>query len=763
MRGIRPILQGGTRRARPIIVPGLLFLLAFSLLGLFVACTGPEGTQGSKGDPGPQGLQGVKGDVGPAGTSVGTIEGKIVALATGKGVEKAAVITNPATTSATTDVDGKFKLESVPTGAYTLVASAAGYNAASLKLSVLAGKSAAANLSLNAGEPFAMASVRGVSFRTGDTDVYAGGKLWLTTHYTLKGDAPTHNENRNVTSSLPNVGVGTYVYLQGRETDAAEKKITAWAWKVVGPGESEVKVEDATSRTPRFLADRVGKYEVTVTTTSEEAKKASSSLEVYAGTYVGAATCTACHSGSVKEDAYSKWAATGHATKLITTFPSYTPERDYCIGCHTTGYNETDKANGFDDLAKQAGWDPAKISLTGWLIENKWTVDKIMTSDLGKLANVQCESCHGPGLIHEGIITAKETGAIFQPGVCSQCHPQEAQWRLSGHANTGSAEIHMAEGTSCVECHTGQGYVEIKIRGNKPIFPNMATAEAPATLVEPSQQPPVACAACHDPHLFNDPFNKAAAGAAPNIASLQLRAGERDVTLPAGATVKPALSATCVLCHANKRDVAYKNDYAAGKKTRGVHDNSQADVFYGVGVFDYGKKFTNSAHPAVVKEACIECHMAASPAVEPGADGKMGTTDDVKATGIGGHTWNVAGTYKDKEVQNLGACTTCHKDLTTFNRPAFGDFDADGKIEGVQDEVKGLLDLLGNALPQDATTKDVLATGITDKNTNEAQRKALWNYWLIRNDGSNGVHNTRFAVDVLTETYKQLTGKEVGK
>lgn len=749
-----PSLWGRVRDMSVILPLVGLFLL---VLALSVACAGPVGPLG------PAGPAGATGAAGPPGASVGTIEGKVVALATGKGIEKAALVTVPAITSVTTDAEGKFKLENVPIGVYTLVGSAAGYNSTSLKVSVTAGKTAAANVPLRASEPFYLGGTTGVSFRTLDTDTYPDGKLWLTTHYTLKGDAPTHNENRIVTSGLPNVGVGTYVYMGGRDKDAADKKITAWEWKVVGPGESEVKMENPTSQRPRFKADKIGKYEVTVTTTNEEGKKASSSEEVYAGTYVGATTCATCHSGSVKDDTYSEWLNTGHATKLQTAFASYTPERDYCIGCHTTGYNETDKAGGFDDLAKQAGWDPSKVSLTGWLKENKWTVDQIMASPMGKLADVQCESCHGPGLIHEGVELAKETGALYNPGVCSQCHPQEAQWRSSGHANTGAAEIHMAEGTSCVECHTGQGYVEVKIRGNKAVFPSMATAEQPATLSEPSEQPPVACAACHDPHAFSEPFNKAAAGAAPNIASLQLRATATELTIPAGATVKVGESATCVLCHANKRDVGYKTDFIAGKKTRGVHDNSQADVFYGVGAVDYGQRLSNSKHTSQVKEGCIECHMAPNPAVEPGPDGKMGTADDIKATTVGDHTFYTAGEYKGKEVENLGACTACHKDLTTFNREADADYDGDGKVEGVQDEVKGLLELLASVLPQDATTKDVLSTPITPTNTTEAQRMALWNYWLVRNDGSLGIHNTRFAVDLLTITYKQLTGKEVGK
>ncbi|MBI4297481.1 MAG: carboxypeptidase regulatory-like domain-containing protein [Chloroflexi bacterium] len=733
----------------------IVTVLSVALLLSFAACKGPTGPEG------PQGIQGV---AGPTGTSIGTIEGKVTALATGKGVEKASVTTNPVTVSATTDADGKYKIENVPIGGYSIKATAAGYNAASSQASITAGKSVTANFALAVEEPFALAKVRAVSFRTNDGEKYPAGTLRLTTHYLFdKTPTMTHNENDIVTSGLPNVGVGSYVYLEGREADHADKALSGWEWSVVGPGESTVTVENPTSRTPRFMASKTGKYEVKISATNADGVKASSELVVFAGTYVGQAVCITCHSGSVMPDVFAEFQQTGHTTKLINTYASYSPTSDYCIGCHTTGYNESDKAGGFDDLAKQAGWDSTKESLTAWLKNNKWTVDQIMNSIMGKLANVQCEACHGPGQIHEAILTAKETTALMQPGVCSQCHPQEAQWRNSGHSNTGSVQMHMAEGTSCVECHTGQGFVEVKIRGNAPVFPSQATAEQPATLAEPSQQAPVACAACHDPHAFPEPFNKGTADK-PNIASLQLRV-YGNVTMPNGATVNAQESAVCVSCHANKRDLAYKANYLAGKNSRGPHDNAQADSFYGVNAaaFDFGgSPYSSSPHKAVVTEGCIQCHMAPNPPAPAGA-----VADGVKVVSshgalvlytAGDHTWSMSGAYGDTTIENIGACTGCHAGLTTFNRPAYGDYDGDGVVEGIQDEVTGLLKLVAAQLPVNAAGTRLApnAAGVT-----ELQRQVMWNYDLINNDGSLGVHNAAYAVQVLQRTYKQITGNDV--
>ncbi|MBI3950676.1 MAG: hypothetical protein HY314_09510 [Acidobacteria bacterium] len=601
--------------------------------------------------------------------------------------------------------------------------------------------------------PFPLGKVRAIAFRTGDREVYPDQKVWLTLH----GGYGTHDNNIIVTSGLNNVPLGTYVYLQGRDKDDHDVKITAWSWRATGPRGVQVNIENPTSQYPRFMASDEGRYEVSVTVIKEDGSSANSNLTAYAGRYIGAEQCAMCHNGSIMPDTVTKWRETGHATKFEDTFASYSATSDYCIGCHTTGYNETDRAGGFDDAARLAGWSPDKGSVVEWMLKQGMTLDSVRYSPMSKFMNVQCESCHGPGSIHEGVMMRVHTGGIFSPGVCSQCHPQEVQWRFSGHANTGAKNMEMAGNAGCVACHTGQGFVQVKIRGKAPVFPDAATAENPATLAEPGLQPPVACATCHDPHAFNEPF---AGRYGP--ASLQLRM-HGEVAMPTGVTKDAKESAVCVSCHANRRDPAYKADYQAGKKTRGPHGNPQADVFYGItaAAFDFGKgDYTNSYHDLFVQEACIQCHMAANPVVAPGPDGQVGTRDDVKALSAGGHSWNLVGEFEGKPVENVGACTGCHAGLTTLNRPARGDYDGDGAVEGIQSEVEGLLNVLAAELPKDAQG-NVLSYPIRADNTTELQRMALWNYWLITNDGSRGVHNAGFAVQVLQRSYQELTGHPV--
>ncbi len=70
-----------------------------------------------------------------------------------------------------------------------------------------------------------------------------------------------------------------------------------------------------------------------------------------------------------------------------------------------------------------------------------------------------------------------------------------------------------------------------------------------------------------------------------------------------------------------------------------------------------------------------------------------------------------------------------------------------------------MLALVAAQLPKDAT--DAVLSSVTLNNTTAVQRQALWKYNLITNDGSCGVHNAAFTLQVLQRIYKELTGKDV--
>ena len=222
------------------------------------------------------------------------------------------------------------------------------------------------NLKLAAEEAPSLIKLVGMGYRQKTNDTYPDGVLRLTTHYAEEGLPLTHGENLVQTSGLPNVAVGGYVYVQGAAANETGVAFTSWSWNVTGPLETDVTLVGATEQTAHFTVDRAGKYEVKLTASTGDGKTETSETLVYAGNYVGADVCLTCHSGSVMADTAIEWMETGHADKLYTVYGSNSPTSDYCIACHTTGYDEADKSNGFDNLAKQAGWDPEKESLIAW-------------------------------------------------------------------------------------------------------------------------------------------------------------------------------------------------------------------------------------------------------------------------------------------------------------------------------------------------------------------------------------------------------------
>ncbi|MCL4436061.1 MAG: cytochrome c3 family protein [Thaumarchaeota archaeon] len=639
--------------------------------------------------------------------------------------------TEPATTSATTDSNGAFKISDVPVGGYYVVALASGYDSNWSVSYVKTTAPSSVNLVLSK-TILQLVKIRGII--PGDKEIYPNKQVAIT----LTGGYPSHDNEKITTSGLPNVGVGTYVYIEGQKIDLNDVKFTSWTWKLTPPANSKATLDNNSTQFTRFKADVIGRYTITATAINEKGEKFTSSRDVYAGKYAGVTKCASCHSGSIMPDKISEWAATGHATKFETTYGSYSKARDYCVRCHTVGFDETADNGGFDDAVRTLGWSPENGSVMAFLkansVKNTTLRELVNNPTTYNKMNIQCENCHGPG-------DNTHTGAYsFEPEVCGSCHTQINELRKSGHGTgefVGSNYPHTATSTDCARCHTGQGFVNAQIRGEELVFPSMETPTKKANMFAPELQAAVGCVTCHDPHQATD---------AVNGKSKQLRI-EGEVTAPQGFTVDAGVSAVCVKCHADKRDAQYLKDYIAGKYSRGAHGNTQADVFYGAGVVTFNKTFSNSPHTSVVAEGCAECHMI--------------STIGHGGNEAGGHTWNMV---MKNGTQNVAACSQsgCHAkgSITTFDRTASADFDGNGKTEGVQTEVKGLLAKLEAKLPKDKN--GAVLSLVNTNNTNELQRKALWNYWVIKNDGSNGVHNTQFAVQVLQETYKQLTGESAG-
>ncbi len=160
---------------------------------------------------------------------------------------------------------------------------------------------------------------------------------------------------------------------------------------------------------------------------------------------------------------------------------------------------------------------------------------------------------------------------------------------------------------------------------------------------------------------------------------------------------------------------------------------------------EYDRYIPSSAHLSAVKDSCASCHMH-----------ELESNDPAKNL-AGEHTFKPVwdqGPPDDHaaDVDLVGACASCHGGITSFAFPRH-DYDGNGTIDGVQTEVRSLLDQLGKFLPPYGDP----AVNITSAYT-WTELKAAFNYQFVLEDGSFGVHNTSYAVNLIKASIADITG-----
>ncbi len=178
-------------------------------------------------------------------------------------------------------------------------------------------------------------------------------------------------------------------------------------------------------------------------------------------------TCGNCHVGT-----QSQWKGSEHADAWATLVNSGQQNaQGSCDNCHTVGQN-------------------------GNVIE---TAAGHEATGQDRYLDVQCESCHGPGLDHVTDPEASQPLASMLVGLdltqgCAECHqgthhPFVEEWEASGHGQIVSSAADRAE---CESCHTGEG--ALKAWGVN------ASYQEDGSLDGPGQHMAITCAVCHDPH-----------------------------------------------------------------------------------------------------------------------------------------------------------------------------------------------------------------------------------------------------------------------
>jgi hypothetical protein len=549
-------------------------------------------------------------------------------------------------------------------------------------------------------------------------------------------------------------------------------------------------------------------------------------FDVYAGTWRGIIVgqdengrpvaddgCTGCHNPSdfPAPDLFTPWAQTGHAeifTNNLNSSPYYNPG---CFACHTVGFDPDVDNGGFDDASDYAAF------LAGGLLGNpgdNWTTMLELYPESAQLANIQCENCHGPqqgnGHSFDPEAPLHAARKDISSNVCATCHGEPLrharfqQWQLSGHANY---ELAIDEGDSgnCSRCHTGNGFLTWlpALLDDDPAN-NANSIEVTWTSDEVHPQ---TCATCHDPHRIGTTSG--------NNTNATVRISDDTPLLLAGfQALGVGKGAMCMTCHNSRRglrnDATFDATTAAGDASRAPHGSVQTDLLMGQNAYmvDVGIRGNHS----LVEDSCVKCHMVETPPPDllaynqGGANHTFYAAEDVcqscHGPGVTAAGVRAAVEATLDELQTLQEEAILELMALLIDNPAPGQQKKSGIMS---DKGKGrgrkgnVIDLNGQALITDVAqiveivfgeTRGRQAITVTLADGSEVGPlrvsdidvidprgklmgtlydfadprviKAGWNWNLVHNDQSGGIHNPSFSLAALDAGIDALMQAFVG-
>lgn len=435
----------------------------------------------------------------------------------------------------------------------------------------------------------------------------------------------------------------------------------------------------------------------------------------------GQTTCGNCH-----VDHQGDWANHGHSDAWAGLQNSGHAQAS-CEGCHTV----SELGNAVNGAA---GWNAVQDTV---------------------YYDVQCESCHGPGVTH---VTTPDASApplasfaadsAAGSGTCGECHtgthhPYVDQWIQSRHAVPtqyviDEAIIDPVGEASCLACHEGRSAVK-----GWGVTDNYLERDLPLSLTSAQG---VTCAVCHDPHGSDN-------------------AGELRFPID-----DPALDNNlCMKCHARRFE-------PQATSSRGPHA-PQGPVFLGTaGWFPTGADTTPQASthgsPSANPRLCAGCHVSTFTVTDASGNFQLSSVghlfrpipciDPTSGLPVAANTCG----YTTAE-RNWSTCTGagCHADagaafgafdanratLAVFADQIWIDVDADGSVDATD---TGLLALVkAGAATEQFTTADGAIT---------VAEGALYNVRMLgenrysNGDKSMGVHNPFLSQKLLALSIQAL-------
>jgi hypothetical protein len=382
-------------------------------------------------------------------------------------------------------------------------------------------------------------------------------------------------------------------------------------------------------------------------------------------------------------------------------------------------------------------------------------------NDAGLIASipVSCLSpCHG----FNGVVAQFQTSVHYTEYLANVASATpEAEWTTTGAA--------------CGNCHAVDG-LQQRVAGNVGttdggVVVNLASGELqyrdPATgalstsnYLGAATVAEVYCTTCHavtnanDPHKTGIPWTPgsfpltiAEDGGAINIERSPSTAAVTGTQAsgPNGGNYGPG--STCMWCHRSRVDVTNYLTATNNVITSvhwGPHEGPQADLFTGVGGYQYaGKAYGQATHEQ--KLSCVDCHMV-----------PMANNSNVPD-----HSF----------APQLSACLGCHAGATNFN---MGGFEVD--VQNAMTEMETWLNDAGlltraSAAPYVALTiaqigdgnwaddQPVPSVGIDGGALTQDQAGAIYNYILVARGGAFGVHNPKYIGEILYDSYMALSGQ----
>jgi hypothetical protein len=334
-----------------------------------------------------------------------------------------------------------------------------------------------------------------------------------------------------------------------------------------------------------------------------------------------------------------------------------------------------------------------------------------------------------------------ETEWTTTGAACGNCHAIDAlQQRVAGNVGTmvGGTVVNVASG-------------ELQYRD--PTTGALSTANylGTASVAE------VYCTTCHavtdanDPHKTGIPWTPGSFplqvsedGGAINIERSPSTASVTGTQAsgPSGGNFGPG--STCMFCHRSRVDVTnYLANTAITSVHWGPHEGPQADLFTGVGGYQYaGKTYGQATHEQ--KLSCVDCHMV------PVADN----------SNVPDHSF----------APQLSACLGCHAGATSFDMNGF-----ETDVQDALTEMETWLNTAGlltraAAAPYLPLTSAQLGDGNWGQDQpvpggsleagllTQDQAGAIYNYILVARGGAYGVHNPKYIGEILYDSYFALSG-----